>query len=891
MTQMNDLPENPFEEDLDESAFQGAADVAGEVASMAGNALKKKIYEKLGLKNIKIVLIQIAICAFLFVVAILLLYGGVSYLNSMGDQIWSDVLHWNTGSMEDDYQTTYYDEAQAVLDAINNGTLDIANDMAMLSKEDMVMILEYIVQYNEDTSYETTPEKIRYEYTERGYSPDSYSIPDDAGPGNQISSGDMSYVPQLWQTVKGYHTVSYQTLGKNYVNPYTGENEFAVPWQTIIVLCEMLAENNYKNFGSNEDGWKDAHGEDFATDLMFETSMDGYFVTDAQVNALCNMVSYTYNTYAVNNNMDYVQWTQGIIEDGNAHYQDDLSYGIDISMEDIHKYTYEIKEPYSTGSGATQKDYTNLRIPELAPYSIANFYTLVTYEYKSTPTVSYGDVDMCTTMNITTDARRFMMMVTNLIPDFTFQHFFELMEQMPGAEKEIEKYKKIEKLYDKGEKERKRYERKHKVSLELSEITDTKLIKSYQSTHRVTSGFPGEGIVIGENARGRENGGDDFEGANSVWIGTHYDADGNVVMSPRGVEAAYNDWFYIDSAANISMNQSDELTQEEVKKVLEEFGSWISDFQSSELKKHFTSESTAEFLYGWQEQNNASITAVLAIAQIEGTMGISGTADATWNFFNYNVGKNYKKEYTGRYSDEDFAFQMALGYQMNAITTNYIKNKQSSYFEMQFGDGFISNKPGQEYYKDAEGKITHSYCPWWADCSFPFIGKNGGKLTGEGWCNNCAAARKNLLAAVGKNLESTFVWPVPAYTRVSSEFGRRTAPTEGASTNHKGMDIAAASGADIVATADGKVINDPTVYTKSSGYSITLAHSDGITVSYYLHMDAEPLVRYGETVTKGQKIAVVGTGGISTGPHLHFGIKEYGEWVDPRKYVSEPTRK
>lgn len=147
-------------------------------------------------------------------------------------------------------------------------------------------------------------------------------------------------------------------------------------------------------------------------------------------------------------------------------------------------------------------------------------------------------------------------------------------------------------------------------------------------------------------------------------------------------------------------------------------------------------------------------------------------------------------------------------------------------------------------------------------------------------------AKKNQSSAGGdstvKKGNTNFIWPCPASGRISSAFGDRSSPTEGVSTNHKGIDIPAPSGSSIVAAADGKVVIS--TYSYSAGNYIMIDHGGGLT-TVYMHC-SQLLVKEGETVKQGQTIAKVGSTGYSTGPHLHFGVRSGGSYVNPSGYVS-----
>lgn len=126
-----------------------------------------------------------------------------------------------------------------------------------------------------------------------------------------------------------------------------------------------------------------------------------------------------------------------------------------------------------------------------------------------------------------------------------------------------------------------------------------------------------------------------------------------------------------------------------------------------------------------------------------------------------------------------------------------------------------------------------------------------------------------------------FTWPCPSSTRITSNYGPRTSPTGGASSNHQGIDIGASYGADIVAAADGTV--KAASYSSAAGNYVMIDHGGGL---YTVYMHASSLVvSPGQTVSAGQVIAKVGSTGISTGNHLHFGVSLNGSYVSPWSYL------
>lgn len=132
----------------------------------------------------------------------------------------------------------------------------------------------------------------------------------------------------------------------------------------------------------------------------------------------------------------------------------------------------------------------------------------------------------------------------------------------------------------------------------------------------------------------------------------------------------------------------------------------------------------------------------------------------------------------------------------------------------------------------------------------------------------------------GTKTPPTYIYPVSG--RVSSSFGRRKAPKKGASTYHKGMDFAVPTGTAIRATSGGVVTKAG--WGSGYGYVVYIKHPDG-KESRYGHC-SKVLVKAGQSVKQGEKIALSGNTGISTGPHLHFEILVGGSQVNPLKYLN-----
>jgi len=123
------------------------------------------------------------------------------------------------------------------------------------------------------------------------------------------------------------------------------------------------------------------------------------------------------------------------------------------------------------------------------------------------------------------------------------------------------------------------------------------------------------------------------------------------------------------------------------------------------------------------------------------------------------------------------------------------------------------------------------------------------------------------------------IWPADGW--ITSRYGFRRSPLPGAQTFHTGLDIAAAYGTAIRATADGVVIS--AAYREAYGYTVEIDHGFGIG-TLYAHC-SRLLVQEGETVRRGDEIARMGSTGRATGPHLHYEVLRDGVPVNPAHYM------
>lgn len=145
------------------------------------------------------------------------------------------------------------------------------------------------------------------------------------------------------------------------------------------------------------------------------------------------------------------------------------------------------------------------------------------------------------------------------------------------------------------------------------------------------------------------------------------------------------------------------------------------------------------------------------------------------------------------------------------------------------------------------------------------------------------AARTSNVSGRSYAAKGMLQWPTPGYTTITSQFGYRTHPVTGTYKYHSGTDIAAPTGASILAAASGTVIM---AGYNAGGYGnyVVIDHGGGVT-TLYAHASAL-CVSNGQFVSQGQLIAKVGSTGMSTGPHLHLEVQVNGQRTDAMSYFN-----
>ncbi len=152
-------------------------------------------------------------------------------------------------------------------------------------------------------------------------------------------------------------------------------------------------------------------------------------------------------------------------------------------------------------------------------------------------------------------------------------------------------------------------------------------------------------------------------------------------------------------------------------------------------------------------------------------------------------------------------------------------------------------------------------------------------MGGEKNNNNSKDIEKSQMEIDGEFIKNKYEPIIPVNGSITSRYGTRE-PTEIISANHKGIDIGANTGTPIYASIDGSV----TLVSNKGDYGVHVKIKNDDILTIYAHC-SKILVKEGDRIKKGDKIALVGNTGNSTGPHLHFEVRRDNRTVNPEYIV------
>lgn len=203
--------------------------------------------------------------------------------------------------------------------------------------------------------------------------------------------------------------------------------------------------------------------------------------------------------------------------------------------------------------------------------------------------------------------------------------------------------------------------------------------------------------------------------------------------------------------------------------------------------------------------------------------------------------------------------------------------EQSTYEEAYYGEvEYIYN----DSWYTTESQVLREEQPGYHEITAMITKRNGAEESREIISEEVIQEPVCKQIEIGTQTPPTYIKPISGGRRTSG-FGGRKAPTKGASTNHKGIDWATPIGTAVMASSGGTV--SIAGWQSGYGYVVYINHPDGKQTRYG-HL-SKILVSAGQKVTQGQKIALSGNTGRSTGPHLHFEIRINGQAVNPLNYL------
>ncbi len=444
------------------------------------------------------------------------------------------------------------------------------------------------------------------------------------------------------------------------------------------------------------------------------------------------------------------------------------------------------------------------------------------------------------------DADLFYKTCCTIVKQFDWDYFIDILETLPESEDAIKKYKA---MYEEWKTHQKTYR----------QLTEEEF--------KHTQEFSNEDVLKDKKI---------------IFGSGRNDGDGYYMPDL--------DEYASDIEATRTLLQSDNLTKDQINKIINEFTPFT---MSGSL---FQDPSVVDWLYKFQEDHpDASLIGLLAIAGCESRYGTSDLCRTFWNFVGWGAFDSNPREGEEahgnfqRLSKEegDGSVGYAIYRNFSKIYENYLKKGQDSYHTMRWNNG------------------VHQYCTslTWEFTNANIRAQIEGFLgiTPEGVVDTSAELDMIDVDEDVKEVIATFGLPIAHAYEISSHFGYRNIEDQvpGASKNHKGVDLNGTGGRDadlgkpIYAVADGIVTKNSTT-TENGGYRVYINHGNGVETRY-MHMRERGctslngmIVTFEEKthIKKGQLIGYVGSTGVSGGPHLHFEILINGVHVDPEKYMN-----
>lgn len=757
-----------------------------------------------------------------------------------------------------------------LLQQLDNGSIDeeYINNM-YFTKENFRAILEAIA---DTKSYRAERETdIYYEYYVEEWKkvlvPATY---DDLGNVIRDSYYEWRWVRYVTEEPTPVHYSAADIEENPEINP------FGLYWQPIYALCQMQSLDMYDD---EYEGWKD-YTDEATGEFIVQQRLDMESV-QAAINVFNMQFQYVYDASADGT----VQWQEttdlskvpvGTVAEP-AGYQD-------AEGNDIYKYKVV---------GEAHYKWT----PSLADGGLINggdSFERICYTLKSSDTLGHTEEDMSFWEYQPPEGQPYKREIRK-IPTTVLSHSYNGYSSHKWYTEENDI--KVNKFHYKYEKECEKRDAETKWSNNLwvtEEVDFVDVEKFYQACKRVCSSFDWEefimiletlpdsdelvefyremyenwktysGATISQTLRAGDEG---FDIGEHVVVGWNvnqkrFTQNGNYVMPGFGD-------FNEDLALNTTLKGSDGLTYDQFLTLITSYPGIVSHSDSVLL---IDPEGCAQALYDIQEEFDVSALGLFSIACLESGWGTSRICKDKANFVGWQAYDDTPYSSSTNFGNNDYA--AGLYKCLRLIARNY--TYRSTYHGGEDQDTY--------YLMRYSPSGTHNYC---TSTSWPhsnsliraqfekFLNINGNRFELNGYSAGSVGDRDYI-----NPLDGT------AY-RISSGFGVRDAPTAGASTNHRGIDMAAPKGSPIYAIAEGTVV--AAGYHYQMGYYVIINHGqwidDKLTFTKYMHMDRLPSVSRNDYIGMHQPIGVVGSTGVSTGDHLHLTVTVGG---DDNKFAVDP---
>ena len=487
------------------------------------------------------------------------------------------------------------------------------------------------------------------------------------------------------------------------IDPVTGKPRFMMSWQTILAICEMTASQDYEDWGETGDESK----ADFTIDDY--SDMDGYYLNNAMVETIIDAMEYKFEFH-----YDGVATNVWCGWNGENFYSypemENIGYRLDVR---------EMSPNPSVGDVAYIK-----KTPATAPVAVKNIYEYYYYHYEDVSD-GYGK-KICTGRSKYVDAVAFVRLMEEIAPQFDFDEFIEIIEHFPNAEEEVEKYRKLKGIYE------------WQMATGEPYFIEEENLPCFSS-----------GVRLGKDCTYVE--GSDLIPPNYTPIfGENYlegDFEYVYIDGPAYGGGWHKGWYAISEAARIDLSQSDNLSKEQIERLL--YYLWVRCGSNPDTPFY---EAT-DRIYRWQQEGGGSVTGVLGLWIHEGSLTRAIGLNA-WNFSNMMASGNepYYTSKNGRHwTDFKTMYNNDIGMAMTAqfqrISRNYWNRngiKQNTYFAMSFltqGGIYSAQSPEEVCSTDY---FTHCYCPFWDDNGFGVSPDKTPNPAYTGWANGCALYKQQL---------------------------------------------------------------------------------------------------------------------------------------------------